>query len=627
MASPKKTLALWKGRLSVAHRKFGKEAKGNIKKWRDYYRGRQWGTGEDRNRMYSDQIVINMVFQNMRTILPAINFRNPKMYITAKKKPYRINGNEIYDTLQGAMVLEMILNYFYAELSVKRQADKALLDAGLGPWGIIRVGYTTKTEKVQDEKLLETNELIRSESVYAVRVSPNDFRVDPEATDSHLEDANWIAYRWVKTVDDVKRNPNYKNVSKIKSNFKAKTDYDGDVKGPSMSGHTHDPESTDWDRVEGWDVWDKRTHRLITVVDSHDTVLQDKPWPLDYEGFDCEILYFNENPDEQLPVSDVDIYMGQQDELNRLASLALQHVRNAASQKFLSQEDTMDAAEMEKITNGPPTVIATVKGNPENALFPLKTQVVSQDIYMWIRQLKGDIREEQGVAAYERGVAEKFDTATEPALIAQSINLPREERKGIFEEFVKRVVRKMGHVLQQTLTKQDFPLTQDQFEEAQQGMKSKLEKIVGPEGSQIIAPWFNAGKDDIQGEYDYSLEVGSMQPVNQETRKRDAVQLYQLLAENPLIDKVEGTKQLLEAFDRRDLDKLLRDPQEVAQEAQAQQQAALQAEIAKDQPKRDTDLQKTQMKSQTSLAVEGSKAKTALLTEVLRGSKNGGEKK
>ncbi len=185
----------------------------------------------------------------------------------------------------------------------------------------------------------------------------------------------------------------------------------------------------------------------------------------------------------------------------------------------------------------------------------------------------------------------------------------------------------MGQVLQQTLTKRDFPLTQGQFEEAQKDIPTKLEKIVGPDNSTIIAPFFNASKDDIQGEYDFALEVGSMQPVNQDTRKRDAVTLYQLLQQNPLIDKLEGTKQLLEAFERKDLEKLLRDPKVVAQEAQQAQQQALQTQIAVDKPKRDTDMQKTVIKSKTSAAIEGSKSRTAILVAGLRDRKNGKEKK
>ena len=622
MASSKdKDLSRWKDRLHVANRKFDKEVKDNIRRWRDYYRGKQWH-GE--NTMYEDQIVVNMVFQNMRTILPAINFRNPRIYATAKKKPYRVEGNQLYDTLQGAMVLEMILNHYYNELSVKRQADKTLLDAGLGPWGIMRIGYTTESEKVQDDNLLEINELIRSESVYAVRISPNDFRVDPEAVDSHLEDARWVAYRWVKTVEDVKRNPRYKNVHNIKKNFTVKTDFS---KGTQTVGESrlYGSEATEWDRVEGWDIWDKKEHRLITIVDDHDKLIQEADWPLDYEGFDCEILYFNENPDELIPISDVDIYMGQQDELNRVSSLGLTHVRNVASQKYGVQENMVDQQELRNLTHGPPTSIITTKGKPQESIHAYKTQVVSQDIYMWRNMMKSDIREAYGSAAFERGAAEKFDTATEPALIAQSINLPREERRAIFEEFIKRVVRKMGQVLQQTLTKRDFALTQGQFEEAQKGMPSKLEKIVGPEGSTIIAPFFNASKDDIQGEYDYALEVGSMQPVNQRERKQDAITLYRLLQENPLINQLEGTKQLLEAFERKDLEKLIRDPKEVAQEAQQAQQQALQSQIAVDQPKRDTDLKKTVIKSQTSKEIEGSKSRTTLLTALI--GKNGGKEK
>ena len=49
-----------------------------------------------------------------------------------------------------------------------------------------------------------------------------DFRFDIEATDSLLNDANWIAFKWVKRLQDVKADKKYSNTKNLKSNYRIK---------------------------------------------------------------------------------------------------------------------------------------------------------------------------------------------------------------------------------------------------------------------------------------------------------------------------------------------------------------------------------------------------------------------
>lgn len=603
-----KELNRWKDRIVISNRKFKAQAEDNIKKWRDYYRGHQWN---DTVMGYNDRTVDNMVFSNIKTIMPSINFNNPRIYAQAKKKPYRV-ADGLFDTIAAGALYEILLNYYYKELEIKRQVDKALLDALIGPWGIIQIGYTLETEKIQDNKLLESNELIKGDSCFVVRRSPLDFRVDPEAKDSHLYDANWIAFRWVKSLEDVKSNSSYKNTKDLKSNVKAETDFHKKTEGGlKTSDNDSLKDASDWERVEGWDIWDKRSNKLITVVTSHDKELQNIDWPLDYDGgFPVEVLYFNENPDELFPISDVDIYMAAQDELNRLRSLHLDHVRRISQSKYITRENAFTSEELYKLKHGPSGTIAESKMAVSDSIVPLKDAGTSQDVYMAIRMLKEDIREGGRVSQFEKGIAQKFDTATEPNLIAQAIGIQREERSAILGDFIKHVVRKLGKVLQQTMGEKEINLSTEQFQQAQQYAPGKLEKIIGPDGMQVIMPWLTMSKEDIQGEYEFDIEIGSLQPVNKEIRKRDAIELYNLLSENPYVDPYEGTKEVLEAFERKDTERLLKDPQAVAQEQQASSEAALQAEIAKDAPKREVDMAKTTMKSKVTLLTAALKAGT-----------------
>jgi hypothetical protein len=599
----------WGTRLSVSHRKF-EPIEREIKRNLQYYRGDQWSM-EARGR-YTDHPVENMIYANLRAILPRLNFRNPKIFVTPNKKPFR-RGEVLFDTISASAIVEILINAMYRNLGTKRETRKCIIDAYLAKYAVMELGYTLETEKVaSNDELIETNELIVGDSPFAVRRSPLDLRVDSEATDTLLHDADWIALRWIKTLKDVKRNPRYSNTRNLQANHRVKTHFDPSKPEANDDFDRREMMSQDpevWGRVEGWDIWDKKKHKLRTLVEGHNKFLQEIDWPLDIEGFPVEILYFNENPNEFYPISDVDTYINNQDELNRLRSCQLSHVRRISERKYTALENSMDADEMRKITHGGDGTVATIK--QKDGLQPLKDATISQDIYIIANLMKASIREMAGITDMEALASTKFEQATEPALIERSAATVREDQRSIFEDFVKRITKKLFVIVQQTMgTDESIPLNNETFTEARQFVPQKLEKMVGP-GGEAILPWLNLSREDIEGDYDFSIEIGSTQPINQETRKRDATQLYGALADNPWIKTREGTKLFLEAFKDfiRDPEALLKTEEEFAREQQASEEAAQAAELAPFQLKAQTDLTKTQMK--VAAQREGTAAKAA----------------
>lgn len=625
MAKKKKSnLKDWKLRKATADKLFKEKADAKIKKFRQYFRGEQWTEGT--SGRYRDKLVVNMVYSNVKTIMPSINLRRPQYFVSAKKKPYQIEGGQVFDTNQAANAVEIAVNHYFNEIQMKKEADKVLLDALLGPWGVMQYGYTLKTEKVQKGKTIETNELMGADMPFAMRRSPLDLRVDPMATDHQLGDAGWIALRWVKPLASVKANPKYKNTSGLKANWSmVKESERRDIMKTVSPAENSTEGSHVFEMVEGWDIWDKTTNRLMTMVESHDMWLQDVEWPLEYENFPVETLYFNENPDELYPISDVEIYIHQQDELNRLESLALTHTQNISERKYLVRKNMIEDQDLEMVLHGGDGATAECAGDPTTAIWPIRDAQVSQDIYIQIRQLSDMIRVQSGVSGFEQGQVRNFEQATEPALIQQGINIRRDERTGILEDFYVRGAKQISQILQQTLRKTSIPLNENAFQTAQERSSGLLEKIMGADNVQIIRPWLNLSKDDIQGEFEFDVEVGSTRPVNQEQKKADAVGGKQLLGQSPNIDQWELDKKVLEAFEAKDIDRLLKPKEQVAKEQQAAQQAALQAEIAKDQPKRQVDMAKTQAKNATTEKVAQGKNRTALITALAGREKAGGE--
>jgi len=646
--STREELAEWKDQLEYSHKKFA-TIKKKIKRSWEYYKGNQWADSSDGLESaslmygYREKTVDNVIYSNLRAIIPRLNFRNPKIFVRPKKKPFRTKDG-MFDTFAAAVYVELILNHYYKVLDVKSEARKCLYDAFLSPWGIMELGYTFKTEKfAKKDELLIVNELVMEDSPFCLRRDPNDFRVDIEARDAHLHDARWIALRWVRPLDDVRRDPRFSNISGLKTNFRVKTDFGS--QNVDISPGEYKDDNSMWGRVEGWDIWDKKTHRIMTLVDGHDKFLRnDKEWPLELEGFPVETLYFNENSTDIFSVPDIWMCLDMQDELNRIGSMQMDHIRRISQRRYIARETAFNQEELRKLTHGGDGTVVETAQSIADSIMPLSDATISQDIYLVRNGVKETIRQMMGVSASEAMTAGKFESATEPALIEQAAQSIRGDQQQIFERFLVRVIEKCGNIVQQTMDKLTIPLSFETMhdDEIRKFIESKAAKMVGMDGAIAIQPWLEVGRDDIKGEYIYELEIGSTMPVNEQSLRQDAVMLYKLLADNPWIKGREGTKDILTAFDKPDPEKLLKPDDQVEAEKKARAMAQIQGELALDTPKRQTDLAKTQMKTQTAREIAMLKARgeqgaimadvqkdlrqnrTKLLTEVLKSQKPAG---
>jgi hypothetical protein len=112
-------------------------------------------------------------------------------------------------------------------------------------------------------------------------------------------------------------------------------------------------------------------------------------------------------------------------------------------------------------------------------------------------------------------------------------------------------------------------------------------------------------KDLIKGDFNFSIVSGSTSSESEASRMQKAKMLFDFALSNPLLDRVETTKTILElgGFEQY-IGRLMRNPAEVQREQQQRQAQQLQSQIAVDKPKRDTDLKKTVIKAGVGLKQE-----------------------
>ena len=179
------------------------------------------------------------------------------------------------------------------------------------------------------------------------------------------------------------------------------------------------------------------------------------------------------------------------------------------------------------------------------------------------------------------------------------------------EKFYSRVIRKVLHVVQQHVQEDsEIPLNDSTFDSLQRMNPQALaasEPMMNQQGQEFVEnyPFMKLDKDLIRGDFNFTIVSGSTAADSDTQRAVKAKSLFDFAMTNPLIDRVEATKVILElgGFEEY-IGRLLRNPEEVKQEAMMKAKERLQVELALDKPKRDTDLKKTQMKSMTALETE-----------------------
>ena len=611
MSEPTKKYKRWLDRVKFARDTQENKINDNIDLSYKYYQGKHWGHNIEDDLLYNDEIVDNMVYTAVATIKPSIILNRPKVFVKPKRSQISTRQGPI-DATSAALRMEGLASFLLDELEIQDELVKSVVDALLAPQGYVMVGF--------EGKAIESDlvSMIRNEEIFVRRISPKNVIRDPEATDHDLKDDKYICIKWVKTLEELKDDPNLKNTSDLKPNSLVEPNKKDMLGSFTIKRFEDDADSAftseenDLARVEGYDVWDKEKQTFKVIVLTHDKFLRDdNEWPTKFDRFPVEPIWFNFNPDETHALADTDVYLSKQNLLNRIMSKVLDHVKRAADQKYAYNKRTVDRKAAEDFAKGPSASIIGVKGDPANGIAIIKDTAVSGDLYKTAAALKADIFSELGIGQYEAGGAEKLQTAKEAQMIQQGISSRRADRSKMVEKFYSRVIKKVMHVVQQHVQEEsEIPLNDSTFDSLQRTNPQALvsgEPTMGQGGQEVVEnfPFMKLDRDLIRGDFNFKIVSGSTTADSDQIRLQRAQMLLQFTLQNPLIDKVEATKVIMElgGFEEY-IGRLMRDPAIVQQEAQQAAQQQIQAEIAVDQPKRDTDLKKTQMKSITSLEQE-----------------------
>ena len=495
----------------------------------DLYRGKHWPRTSVNNE---DLIAVNLAFSTVNVIAPAVSVNHPKIVVVPNKPE-----NE-----DRAAFVEAVVNHLWRHHDFRKPFRRSVKDFLIFGHGWLKVGWNfveqerTLSNTERDDMLfdavgetdmfamenpemagdLPTDEqmaanipdtamMVVEDQPFIERVSPYDIYVDPEAT--CLEDAQWIAQRIVRPLEEAKKDKRYK--ASARKNLGADS-----VLNPMFTPTDREQQEQYLqdvaDRTVIFEFYDIVNNKMSVLGQNGEEFLVD-PIPMPYAyGQPFVMLRNYDVPDYFYPMGDLD---------GRLVPVVDEN-------KSLNE-----------------------------VVIPMPQTPLSPEIYNYSAIIEQDINTVSGVSEYARGsMPEIRRTATEASIIADAQNARAADKLAIIEIGIGNLARRVIQLMQQFMT------------------GTQMAQVADRGGENLFVPF---ERDDITGEYDFSVEGGSTQPMNETIRKQQAVSLMNAVAPlvGVVIDPAALAKYVLQTgFGVKNPDKfLIQQGQQTPQDAEAAQ--------------------------------------------------------
>ena len=548
--------------------------------WRrmiDLYRGKPYygdtlGAGYSGNVSY-DRISVNLAFSTINVIAPSVAVNHPKITVTANKE-----GDE-----DRAVFNEAIINYLWRHHDYRKPFRRAVKDFLIIGHAWIKVGWrfveqerpltpmerdqeiVNAAEEVQDfaymnpdmaqdlpsdEDIIANVPTSRMEIVedqaFVERISPFDMLVDPEAT--CIEDAKWIVQRIVRPLSEVKKDKRFKR--SVRQGLEA--DSGGRYR---WNNDTEREEYSDLvERVSIFEYYNIEDGTMCVLSQTGSDFLLD-PTPMPYSfGHPYVMLRNYDVPDTFYPIGDLSQIESLQEELNKTRSQMVNH-RKRYARKYLYHERSFGPEGREALESdedGRFVPVVDENRNLGDIVVPLPQVPLAPEMYNHSHLIEADINTVSGVSEYQRGqMPETRRTATEASIIADAGNARAADKLATIEIIISKVARMVMQLMQQYMT------------------EAQMIRVTGKDDQEYFIAYT---RDDIIGEYDFSVEGGSTQPLNETARRQQAVSLMNAMAPlvGVVVDPAELVKHVLQyGFGIDDAEKFIIQQQPMVAEGEA----------------------------------------------------------
>ena len=506
MARPTNASVLANYRKKIEHTKKWRKQEKYDKLWRrmiDLYKGKHFADMSQEDRM-----LVNISFATINVIGPSVAVNHPKITVSARRP----------DDGDKAIITEAIINYWWRHFDCQKQMRRAVDDYLIIGHGWLKVGYrfieeerlskltTEENGEIADPEQgtsSETNLVVIEDRPFVERVSPFDVFVDPDATS--VDDMKWIAQRIRRPMIDVKNDPRYARQARNDCQASTYSKWAAEDGKPRQSKDEQDA------YVDVWEFYDVKRQTMSVFADGGEAFLIN-PIKMPYAfGHPFVMLRNYDIPEHFYPMGELEAIEPLQYELNATRSQMMNH-RKRFSRKWLYKESAFDQDGRAALESDEDNVmVPVVSDEPLGGVVSSMPAVVNPpDMYNVSGLILQDIDRISGVAEFMRGGSSEISrTATESAMMQDAMNARTSDKLAEIERGIAVAAKRLIALAQQYLT------------------GDHVARVVG---SSAMPIWVNFDRDYIMGEFDFEVEAGSTQPVNESFRRQMALQMVDAMA-------------------------------------------------------------------------------------------------
>ena len=508
----------------------------------EYYEGRQ----RPQHILDADWITINLIYSNIEAILPSYYSVDPFFYIKLKTS-YRPEAEAIPMMEAKAQVRQAMLNYLKGELRLKQKCRLSIKDAFF-QYGVCKVHYVAdliENPKAGDVVLdgegrpqldsegvpITELDLLPANEAYKVsRIHPSDFLVDEDAGPDN-DDVGWKAQRIKMSLEDAKNDLRFpaavrKNLKATEIKDEAEKDREARKKGSaSMSTEKKDP-----DVVVMWELYDlKNEEWLIVAEGNREFLIPPEEIGEEIDGDPFVDLRYTLRDDSWYPIPPTSQWLDSQREYCDRRSKILSHNKrfNRKYEMYSGAFDDVEASAAKLESGEDGTVL--IKSQPMQSVFPIPDGPLDMQVHTELAYLKGDFGE-LAIGANQRGATQGVDSATEAGILEKRAVMREGDRVALVQDFVVDIGRKLDQCIQAHIT------------------RDQAVRVSGPQGEswEVIK---ESDYDSIEGEYEYSVNVGATTPQLPEIERAQLLSFAGLFMQAPQLwaELPTFTKHILEA--------------------------------------------------------------------------------
>ena len=478
------------------------------KTWRrmiDMYRGKHYDKMSEEDRM-----LVNMSFSTINVIAPSVAVNHPKITVGARQPK---DGDR-------AVITEAIINYWWRHFDCQSALRRAVDDYLIMGHAWVKVGYRfVEEEKVinmdgdsnssdvtdgnPDAPSMETEMVVLEDRPFVERVSPFNIYVNPEAT--NIQDLRWIAQRIKRPLVDVQNDKRYNRTARM----------DATPSSWSKWGDTEDRPRMEYNKqdafVDVWEFYDISRNTMAVFCDGGDGFLIN-PRRIPYAfGHPFVMMRNYDVPEHFYPIGELEAIEPLQLELNETRTQMMNH-RKRFARKWLYKESAFDTDGRNALESDEDNVMVPVMGDEPlgGVVVPMPAVINPPDMYNVSNMILGDIDRISGVGEFMRGGQSEISrTATEAAMMQDAMNARTSDKLAEIERTIAGCARRLIGLAQQFMTG---------------------DQVIRVVGSSAMPIWVTFDRDYITGEFDFEVEAGSTQPVNESFRRQMALQMVDAMA-------------------------------------------------------------------------------------------------